>query len=105
MSDFLNRITTNWKTSLAGFLSFVSMTLITVTGFMGANDVNTEGVLQTHTKYVAYANIAVALCRVWIGLLQHDAGTQTALVPGKGVQSVPSHEIPDSPNAIPVIKP
>lgn len=51
---------THWKTTVSGILSFLVTTLMTISGFMGANDVNTEGTLQSHTKYAAYVTIALA---------------------------------------------
>lgn len=94
---------THWKTTVSGILSFLVTTLMTVSGFMGANDVNTEGTLQSHTKYAAYVTIALALCRAWIGFLQMDAGTTTAVTPSNPTpHAEPSHEIPDSPAAVPV---
>lgn len=97
----MNNFLTHWKSSLAGVLSFAIVTLMTIMGFLGAGDVNTEGVLQNHTKYLAYANIALALCRAWVGFLQSDAGTVTAVTPANPVpHAEPSTEIPIDPKAV-----
>lgn len=100
----MNHILLNWKSSLAGVLSFLIMALTTIVGFMGASDVGGGGGLHTSTKVLAYCNLALALCRGAVGLIQTDAGTVAAVVPGQGIQAVPSHETPDSPVAKAVVK-
>lgn len=56
----------------------------------------------------AVSGTIATLCGIWmirIGHLMKDAGEQAAIVPGQpGVQEVPSHEIPNNPAAIPVVK-
>lgn len=110
MSSFIQHVMTNWKTSLAGFLSFVLTTLTTISGFFVASDVVTSGPsvssIHVHTWVLVGINLATALCRVWIGMLQKDAGQTPAIPPAGGpVEMVPSHETPNDPNATPVVKP
>jgi hypothetical protein len=97
MQNFL----AHWKTTVQGFLSFFIVSAITIQVSLGA--------IQTpsHREIVAgiILNTSLALAKVWISLLQKDAGTVTAVVPNAGVQQVPAHETPDNPAATPVVKP
>lgn len=101
---------TNWKTTVNGVLAFLIATLTTVSGFLVAGDVTTGGVnagaIHVSTWVVVSINIALALCRVWVGMLQTDSGKTTAVVPGNPAPvAVPSHEVPNDPAATPVIPP
>ncbi len=60
------------KTTVAGVLSFLIATLTTITAFQVPNltDPHANHLLG---QIAIGCNIAVALCRVWIGLLQGDA--------------------------------
>ena len=63
----------NWKTTANGILSFLITTLTTLTAFqIPAAMLNPQT-----THYLLYftlgANLVVALCRVWVGMLQTDA--------------------------------
>lgn len=60
------------KTSIAGVLSFLIATLTTLTAFQVPALTNPQA---SHVYGIALivANAVVALCRVWIGLLQGDA--------------------------------
>jgi len=84
----------NWKTTANGFLSLFITTGITLQ------------VLNSPLfgpKFNMGLVVAMAVARAWVGLLQKDAGTTLAIVPGElGVQSVPSHETPDNIAAQPV---
>lgn len=89
----------NWKSSVQGFLSFAVITLLTLQGYLAVMAPS-----PTLNKVLLGVNIAIGLAKAWIGLLQTDAGTVPAYVPGKGIENVPSHELPDSPTAVPVVK-
>jgi hypothetical protein len=65
----------NWKTTANGILSFLITTLTTLTAFqIPAAMLNPE---QTHYLlwFTIGANLVVALCRVWVGMIQTDAKT------------------------------
>lgn len=95
---------THWKTTAAGILSFFITTLTLLTGYLGSTDLNNTGSIHTPAKVVFGFNIALALCRAWVGMLQKDAGTTLANVPGQPApMAEPSHETPDNPKAKPVI--
>lgn len=62
------------------------------------------GTGMIHGKAATIAGSILLTSKViWGTFFQKDAGKTPAYVPGKGIQNVPSHEIPDSPDAIPVI--
>lgn len=89
----------NWKSTAQGFLSFTVITLLTVQGYLAV--MAPSPILN---KILLGVNISIGLAKAYIGLLTTDAGTVAAIVPGKGVETVPSHEIPDSPAAVPIVK-
>jgi len=86
----MNTILLNWRTSLSGFLSFVIATGAVFTALPPA---------WLNPKYSAGLTIAVGLAKAWVGMISKDAGSVEAVVPGKGVQVVTSHEVPDDPAA------
>lgn len=61
------------KTTLAGVLSFLIATLTTLTAFQVPAAVMSPGASHTWLIVTVAANLVVALCRVWVGLLQGDA--------------------------------
>lgn len=82
----------HWKTSLQGILS----TIIALSGsaaFVG----------QLNPKAAATLMTMGGLAKAALGVFQKDAGQQEAYVPGKGIETVASHESPNDPNAIPVV--
>jgi hypothetical protein len=95
---------THWKTTTAGILSFVVNSLTLLTGYLGTSDINNTGTIHVSTKVALGLTITLALCRAWVGLLQKDAGTTPATLPGSSQPvAVPSHETPDDPKAVPTI--
>ena len=58
----------DWKTSLAGVLSALSVTLATVTGILTA----TQGI-HVAASVMLGLTMASNLCRVWLGLISKDA--------------------------------
>lgn len=62
----------NWKTTAAGILSFLIATLTTLTAFQVPSAM-IPGSDRTWMYATVAMNLLLALCRVWIGLLQHDA--------------------------------
>jgi hypothetical protein len=100
----------HWKTTANGVLFFLISTLSFVQTFLGVSDVTQPGAsvsfhsIHAATWVVTAVNLALGLCRVWIGLLQQDAGSQLAYVPGKSEpEVVDSHENPNNPRAVPVV--
>jgi hypothetical protein len=85
---------THWKSTAS---SVLTVTLATSTALL------TVPAVQNHVKAVGWIMGAQALAKVWIGLIQEDAGTTLATIPGKDAPvAVASHEIPDNPAAEPV---
>jgi fluoride ion exporter CrcB/FEX len=72
----------NWKTTAAGLLSFMIATLTTLTAFQvpAALIPNAD---RTWMYITVGANLAVALCRVWLGLIQNDAPPNPPAAGGK----------------------
>lgn len=89
MNKFIQQAINNPKTTINGALSFVAVTSAVLAPYV------------TTPKAVAGLAIAAALARAYMGAMQHDAGTQLALVPGSSEpQLVPSHEVPDQKGAV-----
>jgi hypothetical protein len=85
---------TNWKSTLSGLLT---VTLATSTALL------TIPAVQNHVKAVGWLMGVQAVVKVWVSLIQVDAGTALAKVPGESEPvAVPSHEVPDNPSAKPV---
>ncbi len=63
------------KTSIAGFLSFLIATLTTLVAFQAPAAIMTPQSSHVLLYITAGANLAVALCRVWVGMIQGDAPT------------------------------
>jgi len=82
----------NWKTSVGGFLSFVIATGAVITA---------EPSHFLPPKWSGAATVAVALAKVWIGLISSDAGT-VAAIPAQGgqPQAMPSTEVPLQAGAV-----
>lgn len=66
---------TNWKTTVNGILSFLIATLTTLIAFQVPAALLTPGADKTLLYATTFANLVVALCRVWVGMLQTDAQT------------------------------
>lgn len=82
------KLTKNWKTTANGLLSAAALVVIA------------EMAVPTGAKPLVYV---LAGLRVLVGLVQTDAGSTEAVLPGSAAaQIVPSHEIPDDPKAVPV---
>lgn len=77
----------NWKSTANGVLSFFITTLTTLSGFMVATNLIADGAsvhsIHIFTWVAIGINVALALCRAWVGLLQNDAplsaNVQTAI--------------------------
>jgi hypothetical protein len=94
----VNNILTHWKSSVSGLLT---ATLATSAAFL-APPLNT----LVSAKVILWVGAFQIIGKIWIGLISQDAGTVQAMVPGKeGVQTVPAHELPDDPKAVPVVTP
>jgi hypothetical protein len=86
----------HWKSTAGGFLT---VSLTTSTAILAVPGVNTF----IQPKHLTFLMIGQAVAKVWISLIQEDAGVVEAHVPGQpGTQMVPAHEVPDQSNAIPV---
>jgi hypothetical protein len=88
---------TNWKTTLAGILSAFLAVVGPLTAYLAEHN------NATATDISGGLTVAAAIARIVLGIMQKDAGTVQAIVPGSVTpQAVPSHEVPDSPAATPV---
>jgi hypothetical protein len=85
-------LTANWKSTVQAILSAI----------IGLGAIAPS--LSILSPKVAGALVAAgAVAKVILGVSQKDAGVTLASTPS-GVETVPSHEIPDNPNAVPVTK-
>ena len=106
----MQKFLAHWKTTANGILAFLITTLTILSGFLGTGDLTQAGngsigSIHVSTWVATGITVALALCRAWIGLLQQDAGSQLAKVPGAPEAAVvPSHETPDDPNAVVVVQ-
>ena len=91
-------IPSNLKTTLQGILS-----LLVIVGLSLQSSLLAMAPSAQTQKTLTIINVSLGIAKAVLGFFQQDAGTTVALVPGVGVQTVPSHEVPDSPAAIPVI--
>ena len=66
----------DWKSSIAGILNFLTVTLTTISGLLAANTLSAGGGLDTihvGTWVVIAINVALALCRAWLGIITQNA--------------------------------
>jgi hypothetical protein len=67
----------DWKSTAAGILSFLITTLTTLNGFLVAGNMVAGGVSVASIHVLTWAtigiNVALALCRGWIGLITTNA--------------------------------
>lgn len=88
----MSHLLANWKTTLQSVLTSV-IGLSAVAPSLSFLSPKQAGLLVS----------AGVLAKVVLGLFQQDAGSTVAIVKGQTEsQVVPSHEIPDSPNAKPI---
>jgi len=82
------RLPRDWKTTLSGLLSGV---IATSTVILAPDS-------PIHSfRYGAYLALLAGCGKVWVGLIQKDAGETEARNKLTGeVATVPSHEVPDS---------
>jgi hypothetical protein len=85
------------KTTVAGLLS----------GFIGSVGPITAYLATTNNPRATAAcgllTLAGVVARVWVGVIQQDADSTKALVPGVAEpQQVPAHPVPDNPHDIAV---
>lgn len=67
----------DWKSTAAGVLSFLITTLTVLSGFLVAGNFTTSGAgassIHVSTWFVIGINVALALCRAWVGLITTNA--------------------------------
>lgn len=69
----MNSILVNWKTTVVGILSFVSVTLAAITPFLAIQGA-AQPIPSFRNAYIgAGVAIATALVRAWIAFFQKDA--------------------------------
>lgn len=91
----MNMILTHWKTTVSSVLTVL---IATGTYFMA---VPSTIISQ---KWATIITIVVGLAKVWLGLVQQDAGVVVATTPANPTpHAEPAHEVPDSPAAQPVV--
>lgn len=92
----LPHLKNNWKSTVS---SILTATLATSAAFL-TPPLNA----LVSAKVILYIGAAQIIGKIWIGLIQTDAGTTLATVPGSPTPVVvPSHEIPDQPAATAVL--
>jgi hypothetical protein len=68
---------TDWKSTASGILSFLITTFTVLSAFLVAGNINdgtsSVGSLHVSTWVVVGVNVALALCRAWIGLITTNA--------------------------------
>ena len=89
----LQHLSSNWKTTAQ---SILTSAIGIVPVFMGL------GIFTP--RQALFVGAVPGIAKVIIGLLQQDAGTAVARVAGAGEQVVSSHEVPDDPNAKPILQ-
>lgn len=63
----------DWKSTAAGILSFLTITLTTISGVLAGNDLSAGGgigTMHTATWVIIAVNVSLAVCRAWVGWLQ-----------------------------------
>lgn len=71
----------NWKTTVNGILAFMIATLTTLLAFQAPAALQ-QGADRSWLYITAGANLLLALCRAWVGLLQTDAPAKPVIAPG-----------------------
>jgi hypothetical protein len=70
-------MTHDWKSTASGILSFLITTLTTLSGFLVAGNLTVGGPnassIHVSTWIVIGVNVALALCRAWVGLITKNA--------------------------------
>lgn len=85
----LSNITVHWKSSLSGILT---VSLTTTATLLALPQIQT----LVSPKVLLWIGAFQAVGKVWVSLIQQDAGTTIAVVPGNPEpQAVASHEIPN----------
>jgi hypothetical protein len=88
----------DWKSSASGILSFVSTTLLIVTGWMGTYMITAPASTQASlTKYAAILTLLTALVRGWIGLITTNADAGAVAAALDPIASHPAISIPAIP--------
>jgi hypothetical protein len=82
----------NWKTSLNGDLAFLITAGTFLSAYLFVTPVSPRWMVVTS----GVVTFIVAAGRATVGRLQVDAGQVQAIVPGEGIQTVASHEVPDA---------
>jgi hypothetical protein len=91
----------NWATFKANVFKSPKTT---ITGLCGAGIAITLAWMSLPPKASVPVTI-IAILRALVDFTKQDAGVTSAIVPGSPTpQLVPSHEVPDDPNATPTSK-
>lgn len=106
MSNWQTYLFTHWKSTAQGFLSFISVSAMSVAGWLTLQVALDPGWAKSKSYiYVAGgAALAGALAKAWLGMFQKDAGTVMAQLPGQAPEAMPGHPVPDNPAATAVVK-
>ena len=71
---------THWKTTANGILAFLITTLTVVLGFQIPTAILNPSASRVYLYSTVAANLVLALCRAWIGMIQHDAPAPDSVV-------------------------
>jgi hypothetical protein len=83
----MNSLLSHWKTTAAGILSFLIATLTTLTAFQVPAAL-VPNANRTLMYWTVGANLAMALFRVWLGMIQNDALPPTQAVTQSQLKAV-----------------
>lgn len=101
----MSNIFTHWKTTVSGIMSFVIAAAGVTTSYAAAQLAVNPASGKTLVTVSGISTLAAGIAKAVIGAISQDAGTTQAVVPGQpGIQTVPSHEVPNDPQAIAVPK-
>src|SRR5271170_5933298 len=94
----MNNILLHWKSTVSGILT---VTLSTTTALLALPQIQS----LVSPKVLLWLGAGQVVGKVWVSLIQQDAGVVVATTPANPTPHAESaHETPDSPAATPVVK-
>lgn len=88
----------DWKSTFSAYLTIFMTIGAPLTAYLAA----IPNPKPWQVEVSGGLTIAVSIAKAIVGHMTQDAGSTPAVVPGQGVQVVPSHEVPDNPAQVPV---
>lgn len=84
----------DWKSTLSAYLTIFFVAGTSLIGYLAKLPNPKPWQLTLSSALTGL----VAVAKLVLGHMTQDAGTTPAVVPGEGVQVVPSHEVPNNPD-------